>query len=183
MDGSEEAKTKLEQLLIQGGFEDFKWIDPHQIVVAQWVRMKCMFGCSNYGKAACCPPNVPTVAECERFFQEYKQALILHFEGQMENPEDRHAWSKEINLKLLDVEKRIFLSGYEKTFLLPMDTCEICQECTGDKTACQHPKLARPPPEALAVDVFSTARHFGYPIEVLKDYSESMNRYAILLIE
>jgi len=25
-------------------------------------------------------PNVPTISECERFFQEYSQAVVLHFE-------------------------------------------------------------------------------------------------------
>lgn len=38
-------------------------------------------------------------------------------------------------------------------------------------------------PEALAVDVFSTVRQVGYPIEVLTDYSEAMNRYAFLPFE
>ncbi len=183
MGESELNREKLEQMFREGGFDDFKWIDAGKIVVAQWVRMKCMYGCSNYGMGACCPPNVPSVSDCERFFKEYKQAAIFHFEEQMEDPEDRHQWSKEINLKLLDLEKEVFLSGHEKTFLLFMDSCEICEECTGDRESCKHPKLARPPPEALAVDVFSTVKQIDYPIEVLKDYSEAMNRYAFLLIK
>jgi hypothetical protein len=35
----------------------------------------------------------------------------------------------------------------------------------------------------MAVDVFSTVRRIGYPIEVLADYRQAMNRYAFLLIE
>jgi hypothetical protein len=35
----------------------------------------------------------------------------------------------------------------------------------------------------MAVDVFSTVRSMGYPIEVLSDYRQTMNRYAFLLIE
>jgi hypothetical protein len=42
---------------------------------------------------------------------------------------------------------------------------------------------ARPSPEGLAVDVFTTARNCGYEIKVLTDYSEEMNRYGFLLIE
>jgi hypothetical protein len=37
--------------------------------------------------------------------------------------------------------------------------------------------------EALAVDVFSTVRKYGFPIEVLSDFSQAMNRYAFLLVE
>jgi hypothetical protein len=39
------------------------------------------------------------------------------------------------------------------------------------------------PPYALPVDVFSTVRQYDYPIKVLSDYSQVMNRYAFLLIE
>jgi len=49
---------KLEKLFKKHRFTDFKWIDPEKIVVSQWVRMKCTFGCGNFGRNACCPPNV-----------------------------------------------------------------------------------------------------------------------------
>jgi hypothetical protein len=35
----------------------------------------------------------------------------------------------------------------------------------------------------MAVDVYATVRKYGFPIEVLKDYSEAMNRYAFLMID
>ena len=43
---------QLESLFQQHGYSDFKWMDPKDIVVAQWVRMKCLFGCDEYGKTA-----------------------------------------------------------------------------------------------------------------------------------
>ncbi len=58
---------RLEAILHQHGYEDFKWFDPKQVVVAQWVRMKCEFGCPSYGKIASCPPNTPSVEECKHF--------------------------------------------------------------------------------------------------------------------
>ncbi len=36
---------QTESLLLDQDYDDFKWIDPQEIVVAQWVRMKCEFGC------------------------------------------------------------------------------------------------------------------------------------------
>ncbi|HIJ41395.1 MAG TPA: hypothetical protein HPP90_10015 [Deltaproteobacteria bacterium] len=30
------------------------------------MRMKCTFWCGEYGHNATCPPNTPSVAECER---------------------------------------------------------------------------------------------------------------------
>ncbi|UCG89763.1 MAG: DUF2284 domain-containing protein [Candidatus Heimdallarchaeota archaeon] len=176
-------KKDLEQKFIENGFTDFKWINPEKIIVSYWVRMKCIFGCSEYGRNASCPPNTFSVPECEKFFREYKEAAIFHFKKKVEEPEDRFAWTKEINMELLKLEKEVFLSGYVKVFLLFMASCEICQDCTKEREVCKYPKLSRPTPEGMAVDVYSTVRQLNYPIEVIKDYSEVMNRYAFLMIE
>jgi predicted metal-binding protein len=175
-------RLEIENLFVEHGYTDFKWIDPRKIVVSQWVRMKCMFGCNEYGKNACCPPNVPSVPECEKFFHEYQDIAVFHFEKAVEKPEDRHEWTSEINSELLKLERAVFVSGYPKTFLLFMDSCCLCKHCTESRNQCKNPKSARPTPEGLAMDVFSTVRQVGYPIDVLSDYTQTMNRYAFLLI-
>jgi predicted metal-binding protein len=175
-------RKRLDRLFKEKGYTDYKWIDPHKIIVAQWVRMKCMFGCVEYGKNACCPPNVPSVSECERFFHEYQNAVIFRFEKAVDRPEDRHKWSKKVNIKLAKLERDVFLAGYERAFLLLMDSCCICEDCTAIREACKEPRSARPSPESMAVDVYSTARQFGFPIEVRTNYSQEMNRYAFLMI-
>lgn len=176
-------RKKLEERFRVHEFTDFKWLDPQNIVTAQWVRMKCVFGCNEYGLTATCPPNVPSLSECERFFHEYKEAVVFHFEKKVSKPEDRFAWTRKLNLKLLKLEKEIFTSGFERAFLMFMDSCNICKKCAGTKEECKEPKMARPTPEALGVDVYSTVRQIGYPIQVLSDYEQKMDRYAFLLIE
>jgi predicted metal-binding protein len=42
----------LEKKFHDHGFADFRWIDPRRIVVSQWVRMKCQFGCGEFGHTA-----------------------------------------------------------------------------------------------------------------------------------
>lgn len=37
--------------------------------------------------------------------------------------------------------------------------------------------------EACGIDVYETVRANGYPIEVVKDYSDDANYYGIVLIE
>lgn len=174
---------KLELLFNEHGYVDFKWIPTQDIVVAQWVRMKCMYGCSHYGKAATCPPNVPSVPECERLFSEYEEAVVFHFRKAFDKPEERHAWTKKINSGLLKLEREVFLSGYQKVFILFVDPCNLCEECHEKKAECNNPNSARPAPESMAVDVFTTVRKCGFHIEVLKDYAQSMDRYGLLLIE
>ncbi|HTU00467.1 MAG TPA: DUF2284 domain-containing protein [Candidatus Sulfotelmatobacter sp.] len=174
---------RLDALFAEHGYRDFKWLHPKDIVVSHWVRMKCMYGCRSYGRNASCPPNVPSVADCRQFFDEYTLAALLHFEKRVEKPEDRHAWSRKVNRNLLQLERAVFLEGHQKAFLLAMDSCGICATCPGVREACKQPRAARPSPESMAVDVFATVRRQHYPIEVLPDYSKAMNRYALLLIE
>ena len=176
-------REEIEKKISDFGFKDFKWLDPEKIIVSHWVRMKCMFGCDEYGRTASCPPNLPSGSECERFFREYKEAVVFHFVKKVAKPEDRFAWTRKINLKLLKLEREIFLSGFERAFLIFLDSCNICQDCPGIKEECKEQKLARPTPEAMCVDVYSTVRQAGYPIHVLSDYEQKMNRYAFLLIE
>jgi predicted metal-binding protein len=176
-------RTALETLFAAHGYGDYRWLDPAKIVVAQWVRMKCTFGCTEYGHSACCPPSTPSVDECRQFFRDYSSVIIFHFPQAVDSPEDRHAWSRRVNAGLSKLERAVFLAGYPKTFLLYMDSCGICAECPGTRAACKAPRQARPSPEAMAVDVFSTVKQVGYPIHVLTDYDQMMNRYAFLLIE
>ncbi|HSB71057.1 MAG TPA: DUF2284 domain-containing protein [Candidatus Methylomirabilis sp.] len=173
----------LEALFAKHGYTDFRWIDPKDIVVAQWVRLKCMFGCSEFGQNATCPPNVPSVPESREFFNEYTRAAVFHFAKAVDAPEHRHEWSRGVNTALLALERDVFLAGHPKAFLLFMDSCGLCKDCAGAREECKVPRSARPTPEAMAVDVFSTVGRIGYPIEVLPDYHQAMNRYAFLLIE
>ena len=175
--------TELEALFRQQGFADFAWIDPKRIVVAQWVRLKCMFGCSEYGRTATCPPITPSVPECERFFREYETAVLFHFAKAVAQPEERFQWTQSVSRELLKLERAVFLAGYRKAFLLFMDSCPLCPECVPTRAQCRDPFAARPTPEALAVDVFATVKQYGFPIEVLQDYTQKMNRYAILMVD
>ncbi|MEN6561238.1 MAG: DUF2284 domain-containing protein [Acidobacteriota bacterium] len=177
------ANAALIQAFAARGFTDVRWIDPADIVLAEWVRMKCLYGCGEYGRNACCPPNAPPIEECERFIREYRRCAVFHFAKKVERPEERHAWSRKLNLELVHLEQELFKSGFVKAFLLPFDSCGICLECPGTRAACKEPKLARPSPDALGIDVFTTVRRIGYPIEVLSDYGQEMNRYAFLLLD
>ncbi len=173
----------LEGLFKKHDYDDFKWIKATDIVVSQWVRMKCTFGCGTYGKKGACPPNVPSVAECREFFSEYQDAVIIHFEKVFDKVEERFSWGKEVNRKLIKLEREVFLAGFQKAFLFYMDECCLCDDCSKFRVECKNQKAARPCPEAFAVDIFTTVKKCGYPINVLSEYSEKMNRYAFLMVE
>lgn len=179
----ERGRKELEKMFKRHGYDDFKWIGPKSIVVSQWARMKCLFGCKNYGKCGTCPPNTPSVSEVKEFVRGYKTCAVFHFAKKVAKPEDRFAWTRKVNSNLSKLEREVFLSGYYKAFLLFMDSCNLCESCPGVKQLCKNPKMSRPTPESMAIDVFATVPKIGYPIDVLYDYSQEMNRYAFLFIE
>ena len=176
-------KEELEAVFNQHAFTDFKWMNAKDIVVAQWVRFRCMFGCPSYGKNCTCPPNVPTIEECNKMISEYNDIAVFHIEKQLEKPEEIKSWIRDTTIKLVRLEKAVFILGYYKTLLISFGSCEMCEICSGNRTECKNPKMARPGADAIGIDVYSTVRNVGYPIYVLKDYSEAMNRYAFLLIK
>lgn len=176
-------RIELERIFLSHGCEDFTWIKASEIETAQWVRMKCAYGCRSYGKKADCPPNAPSFQECVRFFSEYDHCVLFHFKVRLEDPETRGAYTKEVNGRLLKIEREVFLTGHPKAFLFFMDECRLCAQCAGTPLECPNPGMARPSPESFCVDVFSTVGKCGYPIEVLKDYRQEMHRYAILMVE
>ena len=174
---------ELEAIFNSHGFPDFRWIRASDIVLAQWVRMKCIYGCGSYGKKGSCPPNTPSLDECREFFSDYESAVVFHIAARLDIPGDRHRFSRQINTRLLEVEREVFLKDFRKAFLLFMDECQLCSACPGTIDDCVNHKMMRPCPESMGVDVFATVRKYDLPIKVLKDYDDEMNRYAFLLID
>jgi predicted metal-binding protein len=175
-------KEKIDPVVQKQGFTDYKWIDPKEIIVAHWVRVKCTFGCSDYGLGTC-PPNTPSVQDCDSFFKEYENGLIIRlnkFADKTAYPSD---WSREMTNKLLEIEREIFLLGHQKVFLLNQTCCSLGKSCSGSRSECKDKKNSRPSPESFAVDVYQTVRNAGLEIHVVAENPSEMNRIAIVLVE
>jgi predicted metal-binding protein len=175
-------RRRVAEILAAGGFDDYRWLDPRAIAVAEWVRMKCRFGCGGYGRTACCPPNMPSVTECRAFFAEYALGALLRFERRPSGKAEYRKWADVRYRDLVALERDVFLAGCEKAFVLAFSTCHLCRDCATSRAGCALPALARPTPEAFAVDVYTTAHRLGYPIEVRTTRDDVQNRYAILLV-
>jgi predicted metal-binding protein len=151
------------------GAQEARIISPGTIVVAEWVRMKCKFGCGGYGRSLTCPPHSPTPEETRRALTFYKSAILVHG-GEYS---DMHALIPAL-------EREIFLDGYFKAFGMGAGPCDLCASCG---RFCRHPEKTRPAMEACGIDVYSTVRANGYPIKVLKGSDCKGNYYGIVLIE
>jgi predicted metal-binding protein len=179
------AKNTLEKfcdLARQLGAVDAKVISPKNVFTGQWVRWKCQYGCSEYGKHLTCPPHSPTPDVTRKVLDEYQYAILLRGE--------RTAPLRAIGAEL---ELRLFLAGYYKAFALLCGPCSSCGTCAimddykeGEpdyKVRCRHPEKARPAMEAAGIDVFATTRAAGFPIEVISTAVCKQNYYALVLVE
>lgn len=175
-------KRKFEDIFARHQCDDFRWIEPSEVRVAQWVRMKCRYGCAGYGACAACPPETPSVEECREFIRDYSYAALFHFQLLLDHPDDRHDACRTINRRLLSVERDVFLAGEERVFAMFVDNCSWCVECASDRRSCHNKKESRPTIEAMGVDVFSLARDAGYHVEVCVDCRQAMDRFGLLLI-
>jgi predicted metal-binding protein len=118
----------------------------------------------------CRPPHTPTYLEMREVIASYQCAILVH--------------CKEIASPasiVCDLGLRIFLTGYHKAFDLGSGPCTLCKKCNLKR--CIHTEQVRPSMEACGIDVYATVRANGYPIEVVKDYSDDANYYGIVLIE
>lgn len=173
---------QIDGIIKQHDFADYKWIVPQKdIVVSQWVRFHCEFGCENYGKNGSCPPAVPSVEECRAMIREYERAVIFHFVIHSEDKVDE----RSLLTRLYELERDVFLAGYFKVFLLQYGACNLCRDCRADGTRskCVNKIKSRPGADAMAIDVYQTAHNVGYPVRVVRSHDESTNRFGFLLIE
>lgn len=175
----------IRAILSENEITDYQIIDTDNVYVRQWVRVRCMFGCDNYGKFGSCPPAVPSIAECRETIQEYSKAVLFHKAVSFSDAQQYRQEMGEFEKKLKGIEREAFLAGYYKAFLLVTGNCVECKTCTADgcREKCINKKMSRPGMDAFGIDVYETARKAGYKIEVVKDYSMITDRFALLLLE
>jgi predicted metal-binding protein len=152
-------------------------IETSKVFTEAWVRMKCQFGCSMFGKGLCCPPRTPTPEEMRKILDSYKYGVLLH-----RHIQKGYKYVNDFNDIIVDLERTIFLDGYYKTWAVGCGPCTRCKECNITGT-CLHPEKARPSMESCGIDVYKTARESGLPIKVVKDHSQDRDIYGLVLVE
>ena len=144
-----------------------------KVYTAAWVRMKCQFGCQQYGQSHCCPPRTPTPDEMRRILDSYTHAILLYWNSKEEGVQH----SEEFNKVVVDTELAPFLNGYYRAWSMGSGPCRLCEKCN-IPGQCVHGRKARPSMEACGIDVFRTVREHGLPIRVLKNRKERGPRAA-----
>jgi predicted metal-binding protein len=168
------------QIALEKGVDRVKVIDPRSVAIAEWVRLKCQFGCPGFGMSHCCPPNTPTPEITRKVVESYQKAILLH--RHIPQGAQRREETKHFNRVVIRLEIDIFLEGYYKAWSMTSGPCRLCKECDSNNP-CKHGYEARPSMEACGVDVYQTARENGFPIQVVKTHEEGQDIFGLVLVD
>jgi predicted metal-binding protein len=168
------------QRAMEMGIEGAKMITPASIVTAEWVRMKCQYGCPGFGASLCCPPHTPTPDMTRKVIDSYQKAILLH--QRLRKGEKRGRKAGTFSEAVVGLEIEMFLDGYYKAWSMGSGPCDLCEECNLSGT-CRNGFKARPSMEGCGIDVFKTARDNGFPIEVVRTRDQERNIFGLILVE
>jgi predicted metal-binding protein len=175
-----------------------KYISPIKVVTAEWTRLKCQYGCFNYGRFVC-PPHTPDALTMRRILDCYQVGLMFQFSGKWEPQKNddqldekgratRALWHEEkerkrFNDALVALEYKFFFDGYYKAFGLGSGPCLICGLKCNPQGPCTHPYEARPSMEACGIDVYLTVRNLGIELSPLNHPEAKFSNFGLILIE
>ena len=156
-------------------------IDTGKIVTAEWVRMKCLYGCDDNGSYRTCPPNSPKPAYTRRLVDGFRRAVLLRG-GPHRGRQSSDPMSRKLNDAALKLEGELFLAGFFKTWMMGAGPCDYCGACELDGP-CVAPERARPSMEGCGIDVYTTVRNAGWELEVVQDEGDEYSFFALVLVD
>ena len=178
-----------------------EFISPKDIITAEWTRLKCRYGCFNYGRLTC-PPHSPDARTMRRILDSYQKCLLYQFsskwnpneEEDQEYLSDKMArvscamWHEEetrkrFNYALITLEREFFLEGYYKAIGIGAGPCLICGLKCNLQGPCPHPNEVRSSMEACGIDVYKTVRGLGRELSVASHPESRYNLFGLILIE
>ena len=158
--------------------------EPRLIVTAPWVRWKCQFGCSDYGKSYCCPPHTPTPEQSRQTFDSYNRAILFHLQWTKGRQSGREIKSYMDNV--VAMERELFLDGFYRAYSMLAGPCILCRDkacALLQNRPCIFAEKARPSMEACGIDVYQTVHNHGLPLYTLRTEEETRNIYCLLLVD
>jgi len=157
-------------LAMEAGFDKAVHTPPKDVVTGSWVDAKCRFGCANFNKNFQCPPHSMPHQKTRELLDSYKTAFLV----QGTPP------GKDFHDQLLILEKKAFLKGYHKAFVLGAGPCPVCPSCPDN---CRVPHLARPSMEGSGIDVYATVHKAGWSLEPVRERGFYVKYIGLFLVE
>ncbi|UYP44663.1 hypothetical protein NEF87_000948 [Candidatus Lokiarchaeum ossiferum] len=175
-----ELTQYLQNLMIAEECFDYTLFSMDKLIITPKVRLKCMYGCQNYGIQRKCPPNdTLSPVQCIKYLKDYSNALLIRFVPDQD-------FGAPINAQsiLLEIERKAMLNNLRfalavfPTHCHQCDLCHISQECA-------KPLQARPSISSLCIDILGTLEKLGLQQKILtsKDQPKEFYYLGLILLE
>lgn len=161
----------LKNHAVDNGFFAAVELDPSRIRSEAWVRAKCAYGCSQYGKRWSCPPHAMDQAGFEELIGCYSRALLVAGQPPL----------RDFQENLLGLEREAFLGGFKKSLVFSGGPCCWCESC--DDIRCRFPEKRHPSLESCGCDVFALAESCGIPVTPLRNSDDFVQYIGLLLVD
>jgi predicted metal-binding protein len=181
--GSRPSASALRARALELGASDACLLASSQVVTAEWVRLKCVYGGCSTGRCLTCPPYSPEPARTRRLLDEYERVLLLRLDVPAAEAGEWLAWSRRLAAMALGLERELFLSGRYRAFALaggrPCDRDEVC----GRPEQCEARSQVRPGPVGCGIDVFATSANAGQSLAVVRAFGDPYHLFALVLLD
>jgi len=167
---------------VELGADAAQIIPADQVVVADWVRLKCQYGCKAYGSRLTCPPHSPPPEVTRQVLRHYRQALLLRMERAGGGWKAETRQRRQMSEVVAALERELFLAGHHRAWGMGAGPCSLCAECDPSGPCC-FPHQARPSMEACGIDVYTTVRQVGWEIEVVRTLEAPFRLFRLVLME
>ncbi|WKY42861.1 DUF2284 domain-containing protein [Eubacteriaceae bacterium ES2] len=162
---------KIKHPIIELGFDDVIEIKTDSVVITEFAKNKCTFGCSSANLKHCDENHIP-LEETKRLISSYKRAILLK----------GAPGTGDFQRKVLKAEALAFKKGFHKAFAFWAGPCSICSDCDLFKP-CKNTKNRRPSMEGSGIDVFETVRNNHETLKTLSERGEFVKYFALLLLD
>lgn len=183
------SKKLISELLDKGekyGLTEIIPLTTDKIVVAEWVHLKCKYGCSQFNTSWCCPPVTLDYEKTKNLMKEYSLALLLvgrtrrvdfYRNNQRKRVRQLRGWKGTVS-----IERLLFMEGFYKAFSLVGEGCALCKTCAYPEN-CRFPREKRPSLESFSIDVMGTLKAIDIVPKVATSITDSYSYYSLILLE
>jgi predicted metal-binding protein len=149
-----------------------KLITPEEIFFDIRALLKCRWGCEDFQQQSVrCQVRDTTYQERLAMVRQYRHILMVHGHE-----------ARELSKAVLEIERTAFLDGCY--FAFAIRCCNLCHVCVAQQgNPCPTPEKVRPCDQSFGINVYQTARHLGWPCEVLQSRDAIPNRYGFVLLD
>jgi predicted metal-binding protein len=180
---SRPSASALQVRALELGASDAAVLAASEVVTAEWVRLKCLYGGCTAGRCLTCPPHSPEPALTRQLLDEYERVLLLRLDVPAAEAGDWLAWSRRLAAIALALERELFLSGHYRAFALAGGRpCDLDKPC-GQPQDCTARSQVRPGPVGCGIDVFATSANAGWPLAVVRAAGDAYHLVALVLID